>query len=271
MGNVKSFSSILSGGGLSRSTSHLALFVPSEPGLMKFRDFYAMGLPIAAPSWFLLNKWMLLFAGQIQTGRGPPVGRLKRFRTGPGDDDFSEFGKAPEVNLNFFDTLYESNAESFGEAERSPFFAANRDSIFKLFYWNQIAEVERWPHVIRFSHLADLLKFTESSGRDHLWAISKKMRSFYFGRVVANTIGLYRNIFFGLVDEQTEERTNRTLGRGHRTDFADQSILHDPVGRSRIVLPNDNCKQIATRQNYSEFVRMDWGRCALLRARQILG
>lgn len=165
-----------------------ALYLPSEPSLLKFRDFYATATPLLVPAWHYMNKLMILNAGQIQNGRG--AGRWFSVSTNSQTetDDSEQDRRSDRGSLDPRLTL--------PEAFDHPFFKVGAESHAILFFWNRLSDPERVPHLLRFRSVSDLVRIVAS--KEKLREISERMRRWQFRRLVPNVLALARNVFVGM-------------------------------------------------------------------------
>eukprot|EP00928_Gymnodinium_smaydae_P068190 TRINITY_DN5124_c2_g1_i1.p1 TRINITY_DN5124_c2_g1~~TRINITY_DN5124_c2_g1_i1.p1 ORF type:complete len:420 (-),score=85.72 TRINITY_DN5124_c2_g1_i1:141-1343(-) len=152
-----------------------ALFVPTEMSQIKFRDVYAMGLPVLVPDdvWMLrLLREMFKSWGQLsaeyETSRFPVPSALPALR-------------AVEAAVDAW--------------PHGPFYDPVRDGPQRLAFWYELADVKRYPHVVHFSSFPELLDLAASAD----WAeLGRRMRG-HSATVAANVGRYYRRSLAALL------------------------------------------------------------------------
>ncbi|CAE8667940.1 unnamed protein product, partial [Polarella glacialis] len=154
-----------------------ALYMPHELYQLKFRDMYAMGVPLLAPgsAWLLRSlREMFRMWGQLNSDFRHRLPACPEGVQPPG---------TPEARCIDVGRRFESDRWPFGE----PFLNVDVDPPGKLAYYQTLMDVERYPYVLRFESLAELheqFQFAHRSGQ----ALGELMRDFFRTKVVANSL-----------------------------------------------------------------------------------
>ncbi|CAD7923956.1 unnamed protein product [Amoebophrya sp. A120] len=277
------------------TSADLAVYMPSEPSLMKFKDVYSAAVPIAVPDWPWATRIMMPNAAQIGYTtlfeKNPPLERT----TARSAAAVPLPAVPPLETPSSFRLQLPFAASPDSGDEQTPFYKAGKDTHDKLLFWNRLSDAERMPFVLRFSSVAELLVLVKDT--DLLLETSRNMRQYFFGRVVANSLALYRNLFAVLASCGSPELVT-TRGFGVRRDEVDQDArLNTKPGRFALFSPTrgttpDAPASVARTKKTPAFLTplsdafapligsrgqprirefcdgaQDWGRCALLRAR----
>lgn len=151
------------------------LHMPQEISQIKFRDFYALGVPILVPGivWSLrLLREMYRMWGQLH----PEY----EHRLRDCEDGKRQACLGAEARR-------EADTWPFGK----PYVDVDRDPAEKLEFWYSLADVARYPHVLRFSSLAEL-RLLALQQADEGRLLSALMRRHFERTVVANSLRFFR-------------------------------------------------------------------------------
>ncbi|CAE8597926.1 unnamed protein product [Polarella glacialis] len=144
-----------------------ALDVPAEISQLKVKDVLGMGLPLATPD----RTWLLRLLSDMYRSWG---------QLHPGAGGVSEL---------------EGVAERTADWPHAPFFDPNENPLNRLSYWMQLSDYVRFPHILHFSSLPDLLDIMVETN----WAEVRVRTRAHHRRVAENTERFYRNSLLTLL------------------------------------------------------------------------
>jgi len=186
-----------------------ALFVPAELSQIKFRDMYFIGLPMLVPddAWLLrVLRHMFVAWGQLHAEHAH--GRLQPRPSA---------GSQPAVEPAAVRTRTMERVTAAADAwPHAPFYDPTRDRLARLAYWLPLADVKRYPHVVQFSSLGDLLGLIGSTD----WAaVSAGMRVHSVRIVAGNVQRYYRQSLASLLSGGTAASARGAVEPGPSTGW----------------------------------------------------